>query len=144
MTTKKTILTGILLASILAGSAVLAGNWPANTIIGTWLVPKEDAKITISKCGAKYCGQISWLKTPEDLDVNNPDKSKRTRKILGLDILKGFVFDDGEWSDGKIYDPDTGNTYKCKMWMESKNKLAVKGYVGISLFGRSEVWTRTK
>ena len=144
MSTKKSLMFGILFGFAFMTGVALAGEWPTDSIVGLWLVPKGDAKVTISKCGAKYCGKITWMQNPEDLDVENPDESKRTRKILGLNILRGFVFDDGEWNGGKIYDPDTGNTYKCKMWMESKNKLNVKGYIGISLFGRSEVWTRTK
>ena len=59
-------------------------------------------------------------------------------------MLKGFSFDDGEWVDGSIYDPKTGKTYSCKMTLKGNDKLSVRGYIGISLIGRTDVWTRVK
>ena len=49
-----------------------------------------------------------------------------------MNMLWGFIFKDNEWVGGQIYDPDSGTTYKCKMWLLSADKLNVKGYVGIS------------
>lgn len=128
---------------VLAVSLMAAYTSKPDEALGIWLVPKGDAKVTIMKCGETICGKITWLKTPEDLDTKNPDPAKRKNKILGMNMLWGFSFKANEWVGGQIYDPDSGNTYKCKMWMINANKLNVKGYVGIPLFGRSEVWTRT-
>jgi uncharacterized protein (DUF2147 family) len=122
----------------------LAAEFGPDSVLGTWLVPKEDAKVTIYKCGDKFCGKITWLKTPEDLDTKNPDPAKRSDKILGMNILWGFSFNRGQWVGGRIYDPDSGKTYRCKMWLKSNDKLNLKGYVGIPLFGRSEIWTRVE
>lgn len=118
--------------------------YTADSATGTWLVPKGDAKVTIYKYGNILCGKISWLKTPDDLDVKNPDPAKRNSKILGMNILWGFTFDGSEWTGGQIYDPDSGSTYKCKMWLNGDDQLNVKGYMGVSLFGRAETWTRVK
>ena len=76
--------------------------------------------------------------------MNNPDQLKRSDKILGKNILWGFSFDGDEWNGGYIYDPDSGKTYKCKMWLEGTDRLNVKGYIGVSLLGRAETWTRVK
>jgi len=141
---KKTMFALIMVAFCVTITATLLGAYTADSAIGTWLVPKGDAKVTIYKCGDKYCGKVSWLKTPEDLDVKNPDPEKRKNKILGMNMLWGFTFKDNEWVGGQIYDPDSGDTYKCKMWLKSDEKLNVRGYVGIPAFGRSEVWTRVK
>jgi len=122
----------------------LAAEFGPDSVLGTWLVPKEDGKVTIYKCGDKFCGKITWLKTPEDLDTKNPDPAKRSEKILGMNVLWEFSFDRGQWVGGRIYDPDSGKTYRCKMWLKSDDKLNVKGYVGIPLFGRSEIWTRVE
>jgi uncharacterized protein (DUF2147 family) len=90
-----------------------------------------------------------WLKNPNDngkpkVDKNNPDNSKRNQSVVGLLILKEFKFDgDDEWEDGDIYDPESGKTYSCYLSLKDKHNLKVRGYVGISLFGRTEVWTRT-
>ena len=67
----------------------------------------------------------------------------RSRELVGLMILSGFVFDgDDTWEDGTIYDPREGKTYSCKMSLDGTNNLSIRGYMGISLFGRSETWTR--
>jgi len=122
----------------------LAAEFGPESVLGTWLVVKEDAKVTIYKCDDKFCGKITWLKTPEDLDTKNPDPAKRSNKILGMNILWGFSFNQGQWVGGRIYDPDSGKTYRCKMWLKSDDKLNLKGYVGIPLLGRSEIWTRVE
>ncbi len=122
----------------------------ADDIIGVWLTRgNEPAKIQVYKAGEKYYGKIVWLQNPTDigkpkLDKNNPDKSKQNQAIVGLVILKGFRFDgDDEWEDGDIYDPESGKTYSCFLTLKDKTTLKVRGYIGISLFGRTEVWTKT-
>jgi len=121
----------------------------ADDIIGIWLTSgKEPAKIQIYKAGEKYYGKIIWLKNPTEngkqrTDGNNPDKSKRNNPIIGLLMLTGFKFDgDDEWKGGDIYDPESGNTYSSYLYLKDKNILKVRGYVGVSLFGRTETWTR--
>ena len=122
----------------------------ADDILGIWLTTgKEPAKIEIYKSGEKYFGKIVWLKNPINdngprVDVNNPDKKKRNRPIIGLTILTDFRFEKNDWDGGKIYDPESGNTYKCYLTLEDNTTLNVRGYIGISLFGRTETWKRTK
>lgn len=124
------------------------GQTKADDIIGTWVTGgKEPAKIQIYKSGDKYNGKIVWLKYPEEnglqrMDANNPDKSKRSQQILGLVILRDFRFDEDDWEGGKIYDPESDNTYSCIISLKDKSTLKVRGYVGISLLGRTEIWTR--
>lgn len=120
----------------------------ADAILGEWLTEEDKATVEIYRCGDRYCGKIVLLKEPknpdgsEKLDTNNPDPSKRNRTVIGLDIVWDFRYKgDNVWGDGRIYDPDNGKTYSCKMNLED-NKLKVRGYIGISLFGRTTVWTR--
>lgn len=122
----------------------------ADDIIGIWLTGgKEPAKIQVYKSGDKFYGKIIWLKTPTDngkpkLDTNNPDKAKRSNPVIGLIMLIGFKFDgDDEWKGGDIYDPESGKTYSCYMYLKNMNTLKVRGYVGISFLGRTETWART-
>ena len=65
---------------------------------------------------------------------------------MGLVILRDFVYDEEYvWEDGEIYNPKDGKTYSCKMELsKDKNTLEVRGYVGISLFGKTNTWTRQK
>jgi uncharacterized protein (DUF2147 family) len=59
--------------------------------------------------------------------------------------MYNFKYDGGNvWSDGKIYNPEDGKEYNCKMTLEGPNTLLVRGYVGISLFGKTQTWTRVK
>ena len=119
----------------------------ADDVLGKWKTGSGDAHVEIFKRGGKYFGKIVWLKEPlredgtEKLDRENPDEALRSRKILGLEMLEGFEFDDDEWEDGTIYDPKSGKTYSCVMELED-GILKVRGYIGISLIGRTDEWTR--
>ena len=135
---------------ILLFSVKIFSQTKADDIIGIWLTGgKEPAKIQVYKSGDKFYGKIIWLKNPTEngnqrVDANNPNKTKRSNPIIGLIILTRFKFDgDDEWKGGDIYDPESGKTYSSYMYLKDKNTLKVRGYVGISLFGRTEVWTRT-
>ncbi len=106
--------------------------------------------VEIYQCGSKLCGKIVWLKEPNKdngtpkTDENNPDKAKHNNPIIGLNILTGFVADgDNEWEDGEVYDPENGKTYSCEMTLNGST-LEVRGYIGVSLFGRTEKWTRAQ
>src|SRR4051812_665332 len=84
----------------------------ANDIIGNYMVPSKDGSIQIYLNQGKYFGKIILNKDPSKLDVNNPDKEKQNRKVLGLNILNDFKFDgDDTWENGTIYDPKNGKTY---------------------------------
>jgi uncharacterized protein (DUF2147 family) len=126
----------------------------ADDILGTWLNEDKDAHVNIYKENNKYYGKIVWLKNPIDeetgkpkLDDENEDESLRTRPVMGLLLLRDFEFDgDDEWEDGRIYDPKNGKDYKCYIEFEddTKDLLKVRGYIGISLLGRTTYWTRVK
>jgi uncharacterized protein (DUF2147 family) len=70
------------------------------------------------------------------VDVNNPDESLRGRTILGLNLVRGYRFDDGGWQ-GQIYDPESGKVYSSKMKVGREGNLEMRGYIGIPLFGRT-------
>jgi uncharacterized protein (DUF2147 family) len=112
-------------------------------IKGTWQTVAKNAQLTIYKEGQFFIGKINWLKKPGK-DVNNPDPAMRSRDLVGAVILKGFIFNgNNKWEDGKIYDPSGGKTYSCNMKLKNNNTLEIRGYIGISIIGKTEVWTRT-
>jgi len=119
------------------------------TPVGTWTNADKKAKFEIYECGAKLCGKIAWIKDPnqEDgkpkLDINNPDASLKNRPIMGMEFMKNFKQNEKDkWDNGTIYDPQSGKTYSCYIKIIDKNKIEVKGYIGLSLIGRSQIWTR--
>ena len=120
----------------------------SDAILGEWYTKDAKALVEIYKCNDLYCGKIVWLKEPlekdgsEKLDDNNPDESKRTNKIIGLNLVSNFEFKKkNKWAGGTIYDPDNGKTYACKMTLK-EDKLKVRVFIGISLIGRTQVWNK--
>jgi uncharacterized protein (DUF2147 family) len=151
---KQVKLTVIAMLLIISGSfnTLSAQQRKADDILGTWLNQEATAKVNIYKEGGKYYGKIVWLKEPNDkitgkprTDVENPDPKLKNTPLMGLVNLNGFVFDgDDEWEDGTIYDPKNGKTYSCYIQFDDKpNTLRIRGYVGISMLGRTTLWTRT-
>ncbi len=127
-----------------------------DTILGAWLTEKGESKITIFKCGKdqdRVCGRITWLKEPNypahdkeagkpKHDRENPDESKKGRPHMGMNNIWGFKYDGEKWSDGKFYYIEEGKTYNCTMELETPNRLKVKGYIGMSLLGKTWKWSR--
>lgn len=119
----------------------------ADKIEGIWLTDKKDAKIQIYKGkDGKFYGKIVWLKDgfkdgKPKVDENNPKENLQKHPLIGLVILKGFEKDEEKYSDGTIYDPENGKTYDCKMNYKGKT-LSIRGYIGLSLFGRTAIWEK--
>ncbi len=115
-----------------------------------WYNHEKTAKVKIFKAtDGKYYGKIVWMKIPEEngkpkVDKNNPDKARRNDPIMGMQLLKGFSKEDeSHYTDGTIYDPKNGKTYSCKITYHG-NTLEVRGYMGISLIGRTTTWTKAE
>jgi len=118
-------------------------------ITGVWLNQDKDAEIKITEKNNKYYGKITWLLNPKNekgnpkKDTKNTNPKKQKENILGLEIIKNLEFSKKEWNKGTIYDPKTGKTYKLYAKIKDK-KLHLRGYVGVSLIGRTNTWTRVK
>jgi len=128
----------------------MAQNAPSDKILGIWMSQEKDGKIEIYKSENKYFGKLIWGKTMYEADgstskkdVKNKDEKLRSRNLKDLLMLKNFSYKDGAWEDGEIYDPYSGKTYSCTMKI-SEGKLNIRGYIGISLLGRTAVWERAK
>ena len=115
----------------------------ADAILGKWQNEGQDAHFEIFKQGSKYFGKIIWGKVRNTTDVNNPNEALRKRELVGLVLLTNLTFDgEDTWENGQIYDPNSGDTYSCEATLNKQGYLNVRGYIGISLFGRTETWTR--
>ncbi len=150
---KKSILKPFLtLAGLFLAMFSYSQTPSTDAIIGKWLNEDQDAHVQIYKESGKYFGKIVWLKEPNEpatglpkLDDDNEDESLRSRPVMGLVMLKDFVYDgDGEWEDGTIYDPKNGKTYDCYMNFDENGVLKIRGYIGFSWIGRSTYWTRVQ
>jgi uncharacterized protein (DUF2147 family) len=119
----------------------------SSSVTGLW--KNEDASFELYEENGKLNARIVSLREPltpdgkQKTDIHNPDASKHSRPIIGLVFMTGFTpAGSGKWDNGKIYDPKSGNTYSCNMELEGTSTLKVRGYIGISLIGRTETWTR--
>ena len=150
--TKKLFKLTALIALLLAIVPAIAQKDPGDLILGKWLNEDKDAHIDVYKDAGKYFGKIVWLDEPNEpstgqpkLDDENSDVSLQSRPVMGLVILKDFIFDgDDEWEDGTIYDPKNGKTYSCYMEFDEEGVLKIRGYIGFSWIGRSTYWTRVQ
>ncbi|MES2330623.1 MAG: DUF2147 domain-containing protein [Bacteroidota bacterium] len=134
----KTLIT--MMAILLSLTTSFAQN--ADNITGVYWSPHKDAKIEIYKRGDKYFGKSVWVANPRK-DTENPDRALQSREVQGIELLTNFTFDRDTYKGGKIYDPESGKTYSCKINLEG-NSLKVRGYIGIALLGRTEIFERIK
>lgn len=150
----------LLLITFLFSASLSAAD--ADAIVGVWKTATTEngySHVEIYQENGKYHGKIIFLSEPNytELDVKkfrgkvkvgevrrdqaNPDKGKRNDPILGLKIVSNFMQVGNQWRQGRVYDPESGKTYKGKIWLNKNGTLSLRGFVGISAFGRSTVWT---
>ena len=120
-------------------------------MIGKWkTIDDETGKaisvVEIYERGGKIYGKVHDIIDPKDRNkiCSNCTGEDKDKPIIGLTVIKGLVKDGAEYNSGKILDPKYGRLYKCFITLESKDKLKVRGYIGISLFGRTQYWHRIK
>lgn len=131
----------------------------SDDVLGVWVTPQSaegNAHIEVTRENDKYLGKIIWLEKPfytkdnpdggEEgspfLDKRNPVADKRSRPLLGLSMLQGFIFKKDRWLGGTIYDPESGKTYKCNISLKRDGTLKVRGFIGVSILGRTSIWTK--
>ena len=115
----------------------------ATGVEGVWVTADGDGWVEITRDGDVFHGAIVGPTNDGRLDDENPDPKLRSRPLFGLRILEGFkAMSDEKWADGTIYDPNNGKTYSCTLELEDEQTLKVRGFIGVSLFGRTERWTR--
>ncbi len=133
---------------LILGLAISAAWAAPADVEGRWLSGDGEGWIRVSIVGDSLIGVIAGSTEPTPgepprRDDKNPDPELRDRLLDGMTIMKGFKFtDEGKWTGGTVYDPNSGNTYKCTLTQVDHNTLKIRGYIGISLFGRSDTWTR--
>lgn len=117
---------------------------------GVWITGDEDGLIELRQVDDKLEGIIVGSLSdpdgtqPERLDKLNPDPALRERPLMNLNIFTDLrASGDNQWK-GQVYDPNSGKTYKCTLTMVDVNTLKLRGYVGISLLGRTEYWQRLR
>jgi len=159
MSARAAALTRVRRASTVAalGTIVLAfglvSNARANTeqVVGLWWADSGSAQVEIRARGEELVGTIVWLRAPfgEDgralRDINHPDPERHKRTVVGIEMLSGFREEEdnpGTWNGGRVYDPGNGRTYQGTIRLDGNDRLLLRGFIGISLLGRTTTWVR--
>ena len=123
----------------------------SQTIFGKWKTiddetGKEKGIVEIYEHKGKVFGKIIEIfeKDKKHLKCIECDGDDLNKPILGMTIIKGLKKDGDEYNSGKVLDPKNGKLYKCYITLEGNDKLKVRGFIGISLFGRTQYWYRMK
>lgn len=121
-----------------------------DAIIGVWMAGGGKGHVQIFKQNGKYYGKIIWLRNAKEangeikVDKNNPNPALRQKPIIGLILLRDFVYKKGEWTEGFVYNTADGKEYKSYITLKDQNTLAVRGYVGVSWIGKTDTWVRVR
>jgi len=122
----------------------------AQTIFGNWLSKNKDGTfdsvIKVYKKDGKVVAKIIEIKdtSRQNAVCELCEGKNKNKPILGLNILTGLEKQDDEWSGGTILDPRNGKVYQCYIELVKPNKLKLRGYIGISLFGKTAYWERAE
>ena len=128
---------------------------PAASPVGLWRTfddktgddktGKEKGLVRIYEANGLIYGDVEGTVDPAEarLTCTKCEDDRRGKPLIGLNIIRGLRRDGDEWDGGTILDPASGEVYRCSLRLEDGGRrLVVRGYLGISLLGRSQIWVR--
>lgn len=145
-----------ILLAVIAALGLLHAAPPADSPEGCWITKDNEAIVEIRVIDGHLVGRIIALSeplfAPDDPDAGkakfdreNPDTKRRSQPIVGLQILDGFTQrKNGKWEGGTVYDPDEGSTYSGNLRVTEEGTLELRGFWGVALLGRTEIWRRSE
>ena len=126
-------------------------NAQGQTVLGKWKTVDDEtgqAKsiVEVYEKGGKVYGKVvEILRAEHKKDVcSKCDGADKNKPILGMIIINGLEKDGAEYNGGTVLDPENGKKYKCYITLESPDKLKLRGFIGLSIMGRTQYWTRVK
>ncbi len=138
---KQFILTPVLFLALAA-----APQHKVNDIVGRWMSSESNLEVEVYKTGNEYRAKVIWFDDTDNkskpynirLDTKNPDKAMRTKKICGMEVMHGLIYnaDDDEWQYGRIYDASSGKDWNAKAWLAKDGNLKVRGYWHFEFLGQ--------
>ncbi len=146
MKTRNLLIALLIIATAIAGFVIISAEDNADDVLGLYWTPAKDGKVEFFKKDNKYYGRLILAgKTANDKDEHNPDPKLTTRTLNGLVFLTDFEYSEkeGKWINGRVYAADNGKSYRAFIKMKNGN-LLLRGYIGISLIGRTETFTKIK
>jgi uncharacterized protein (DUF2147 family) len=132
------------LSMLIVASAYASERFGAMAVTGVWRNEENAVHVMIERVGSKYHGRIIWLERPNwpdgtiKLDRYNPDPSMRSRPFIGMrTVIDMEYIGDDTWGGGRLYDPESGKTYGCRITLESGDIAVIRGYIGLAFIGKS-------
>ena len=132
-----------------AALVALAGPALAADPAGMWLTQGGNSRIRLADCGGALCGTIVWLKEPNDPDTgkpktdkNNSDASKRSRPLIGVQIVLGMKPAGADKWSGQVYNAEDGKTYSGNLTFSGGNALQLQGCALGGLVCKGQTWTK--
>jgi uncharacterized protein (DUF2147 family) len=128
----------------------MAASAAESSPAGLWITVDDKThmprgSVRVYEENGTFSSRIETSFNPNDL-TERCDKCTDDRKdapIIGLVIMRGMTKHGAGYEGGTILDPDTGSIYRCRFTLSADGrKLSVRGYLGISLLGRTQTWTR--
>jgi uncharacterized protein (DUF2147 family) len=121
-----------------------------NRILGLWQSAENDLRVEVYLQNGQYNARIAWFlcegndpPIADHYDTKNPDPALRHRPWLGLNTLEKLTYGgNNEWSGGKVYDPNSGNTFDATVRLVSANQITVRGYWKLSFLGKTLIFNR--
>lgn len=141
---------GILLALLVLVPAAIAQMPAVPSPVGLWATVddhtgKVRAVVRVFEAQGRLYGDVVRVLEPGRAGAvcQNCAGDRKDKPVLGLQIIRGLQPDGNQWDGGTILDPENGDIYRCSMRLaDGGRKLVVRGYLGLSLFGRSQTWVR--
>lgn len=140
-------------AMLFASITTFAQQLPADKIIGVWESVDADTKLKFEfyQSGEKYAGKLLFASNMYEADGKtikkddkNPDKNLRSRSRYGITNITNLSYEDGEYTGGNLYNPAEGRNYRVKAKLRNENEMDFRGYIGISLMGKTMRFKRVK
>lgn len=122
----------------------------AQSCIGLWRTIDDESKeakshVEVFERGGFIYGQVKeLLPSAKTRTCNNCPGDKLNKPLIGMEIMWNLKSYKDYWSYGEILDPKSGKIYKCSIWLEGPDRLHVRGYIGVSALGRTQIWERVK
>ncbi|SCC44805.1 hypothetical protein GA0116948_10941 [Chitinophaga costaii] len=138
----------LLLLSLFSGIAAFAQDDPkADRILHIWEMDTKESKISFLKSGNVYHAQMIYGTRQLEADgktykkdIHNPDPALRSRTLSNYTLISGLTYEDGKWTNGKIYNYEDGNSYNVTITIEGKT-LFMRVYKGVPVLGKTIKWT---
>ncbi len=133
-------------------SSVMKAQNNTDAIVGKWMSEEKNLLVEVYKVNTEFKGKIIWFDDTDDksrpyytrLDSRNPDKNLKSRKIIGMEVLHGLIYNanEDEWQDGKIYDASSGKDWNAKVWIAKDGSLKVRGFWHFEFLGQNICFTK--